>query len=340
MAAALARGTPATFNIGMSIECYAQRLLNPFRGAMHTVKHAAAEAVTTDGVHWDIYVGNELLFNAAERAQYHAQVDDIRFGSWSAARGLKRGPRKSTEEFHRLERLGAIVYEQLQRIHERVPFAFRDALELWLLDAAGRPLALLASALYDRELGAETGTEWHAGYAAAERFASAAGRRLTDDNAADYLTRYVNGRAGRTPAAQWFRRHADGSGSALAGIAVPALLTGRTLPAAAFPALLLADTGHDDGHRELIEDFLAWQAVWLLTLPNLAPDIRRQLEREARRQALQVEHHFRLYPQILDDETVTAARVEAALRRSTQAPVAEDEVMPAFYIELASYFSK
>lgn len=324
----------------MRTDCYAQRLLNPFRGAMHTVKLEAAEAVTTDGVRWDIYVSNELLFDDAERLRYHTQPEEIRFGSWSATRGLKRGTRKSGDDFHNLELLGAMVYEQLRHIHDQVPFAFRDDLELWLLDAAGQPLALLASALDDRELGTETGIEWHAGYAAAERFASAAGKRLAAGNSGDYLTRYVNACAGRTPGAQWFRRHADGSGRALAGIAAPADLAGRTLPAAAFPALLLAVTGHDGGHRELIEDFLAWQAVWLLTLPNLAPDTRARLEREARRQALLVEHHFRLYPQILDDETIAAARVEAALRRSAQAPTAEDEVMPAFYIELASYFSK
>jgi hypothetical protein len=324
----------------MSIECYAQRLLNPFRGAMHTVKHAAAEAVTTDGVHWDIYVGNELLFDDAERAQYHTETGDIRFGSWSAAHGLKRGPRKSTDEFHRLELLGAMVYEELREVHDRVPFAFRDDLELWLLDAAGRPLALLESALDESGVGEVTGIAWHAGYAAAERFVSTAGDRPAGGNAGDYLTRYVNACAGRTPGAQWFRRHADGSGRALTGISVPAQLANRTLPAAAFPPLLLAVTGHDAGHRALIEDFLAWQAVWLLTLPNLAPATRARLEREARRQALQVEGQFRLYPQILDDEIIAAARVEAALRRSSQAPVAEDEVMPAFYIELASYFSK
>ena len=33
----------------MLIECFAQRLLNPFRGAMHTVKYDVAEAVTVDG---------------------------------------------------------------------------------------------------------------------------------------------------------------------------------------------------------------------------------------------------------------------------------------------------
>lgn len=324
----------------MHIDCYAQRLLNPFRGAMHTVKHAAAEAVTTDGVHWEIYVSNELLFDDAERAQYHAQIDDIRFGSWSLAHGLRRGPRKSTDDFHCLEVLGAMVYEQLRHIHDRVPFAFSDDRELWLLDTAGQPLALLASALDETGLEPDAGIEWHAGYAAAERFASPAGGRLAGGNAADYLTRYVNACAGRTPGAQWFRRHADGSGRALAGIDVPARLAGRTLPATAFPPLLLATAGHDDGHRELIEDFLAWQAVWLLTLPTLAPDTRRRLEREARRQAALVEHHFRLYPHTIDADAITAARVEAVLRGSVQAPAADEEVMPAFYIELASYFSK
>ena len=45
----------------MTIECYAQRLLNPFRGTVHTIRYASAEAVTTDGVHWDIYVSNDEL---------------------------------------------------------------------------------------------------------------------------------------------------------------------------------------------------------------------------------------------------------------------------------------
>ncbi|MCK7496205.1 MAG: hypothetical protein MZW92_38690 [Comamonadaceae bacterium] len=90
----------------------------------------------------------------------------------------------------------------------------------------------------------------------------------------------------------------------------------------------------------MIEQFLAWQAVWLLTLPDLEPDTRRRLEREARRQAALVEHQFRLYPYTIDGDAITAARVEAMLRRSTQPPAAEDDALPTFYIELASYFSK
>lgn len=44
-----------------AVEHFAQRLRNPFRGAMHTIRYEAAEAVTLDSVHWDIYVSNDFL---------------------------------------------------------------------------------------------------------------------------------------------------------------------------------------------------------------------------------------------------------------------------------------
>lgn len=45
----------------MDIRCYSQRLLNPFRGAMNIIEYQGAEAVTVDGVHWDIYVRDLAL---------------------------------------------------------------------------------------------------------------------------------------------------------------------------------------------------------------------------------------------------------------------------------------
>lgn len=50
----------------MVMEHYAQRLLNPFRGAVHTIRHGAAEAVTADGVHWEIYVANDDLLQSLD----------------------------------------------------------------------------------------------------------------------------------------------------------------------------------------------------------------------------------------------------------------------------------
>lgn len=74
----------------MTPTCYAQRLLNPFRGVMNIIEHEGAEAVTTDGLHWDIYVRDTTLVE--DLADSHkVQTSDIRYGSWSQKQGLKRG---------------------------------------------------------------------------------------------------------------------------------------------------------------------------------------------------------------------------------------------------------
>jgi len=94
----------------MQIECYAQRLLNPFRGVMHTIRHQSAEAITTDGIEWDIYVANDALLDGLGRAGRRAMISDIRYGHWSAEKGLKRGPLFPSDDFKRLEHMGALVY--------------------------------------------------------------------------------------------------------------------------------------------------------------------------------------------------------------------------------------
>ena len=115
----------------MQIECYAQRLLNPFRGVVHVIRYESAEAVTTDGIDWDIYVANDALLDGLGRAGKRAQISDIRYGHWSAEKGLKRGPLYPSDDFRRLEHMGAVVYEHLRRVHRDVPFQFHDQFELW-----------------------------------------------------------------------------------------------------------------------------------------------------------------------------------------------------------------
>jgi hypothetical protein len=178
---------------------------------------------------------------------------------------------------------------------------------------------------------------WRAGISARERFRSAALPEVTDDpaTAADYLERYVNDRAGPHPAAQWFERGARGIGVGLRGIGLPASLEGRALPAAAFPPLALAELGHDESHRRLVADFRAWQAPWLLTLSHLDRATRGRLESQARAQALAVQAQHRLYPEIVEEQTIRAALVEAVLR-GRQPPPLERRAgsISTFYIEL------
>lgn len=318
----------------MGFEHFAQRLLNPFRGAMHTIRFQSAEAVTLDGVHWDIYVANDQLRHGLDNRR-QAQISDIRYGSWSLEKGLKRGPLYPSDDFRRMEAMGATVYEHLTEVHGSIPFEFADRFELWLLDAGGMPLALLHSAIAEQELDTNLPIDWRAGLAAHERFASDVMGALGGGNAGEYLTRHVNARAGKSPTAQWFRREADGGGTGLRGVRLDATLEGRQLARGDFPLLGLAIAELDEAHRRLIEDFQAWQAVWLLVLPRLDAGTRRALEQKARSQCQLVESQYRLYPEILDERAIQAALVEAILRRSQQAASGKkDESLSPHYIEL------
>ncbi len=265
------------------------------------------------------------------------QVSDIRYGSWSQENGLKRGPLFPSEDFRIMEEMGATVYEHLTRVHRQVPFAFQDCFELWLLDAAGHPLALLESVVSEHELDLDRAIAWRVGFAASERFASAAMQLLDAGSvaAADYLMRYINIQAGVTPAAQWFWRLPNGSGMGMPGIDLPTQWESRTLARAAFPDLFVSQTNHDAAHQQLIHDFHAWQAPRLLLLSHLDLDTRRRLERQARRQASEVLKHHRLYPPPADESEIKAALVEAILRRS-QGDLAQppDNTMSTYYIEL------
>jgi len=71
----------------MEFDCYAQRLLNPFRGIINTIRYRPAEAVTADGERRDIYVSGEFLQDNL-RAGKRVPCGDIRYGSWSAGTAI------------------------------------------------------------------------------------------------------------------------------------------------------------------------------------------------------------------------------------------------------------
>jgi hypothetical protein len=72
---------------------------------MNVIEYEAAEAVTVDGIHWDIYVRNAELVKDLDKSS-RVQTSDIRYGSWSVAQGLKRGPIQPSEDFLRMEMQG------------------------------------------------------------------------------------------------------------------------------------------------------------------------------------------------------------------------------------------
>ena len=322
----------------MPIACYTQRLLNPFRGVINCIRYESAEAVTLDGVLWDIYVSNDRLLEGMDTAR-RVQISDIRYGSWSPETGLKRGPLCPSDDCKYLEHMGAIVYEYLLEVHDRIPFPLEDRFELWLLDREARPLALLDTAVRREDIELDQSAEWRAGQACRQTFTSTVADRLAlepgeEGALAVYLSRHINAGAGPSPAAQWFERLSDGSGAGLAGIDLASGLAGRILDGGEFPPLLLATHPQDDVHRQLYSDFQRWQAPWLLALPVLDRQTRERLEGEACARPLLVAQHYRLYPEIIDTKAIRTARVEAMLRGSRPEDRDDDSVLPIDYIEL------
>jgi hypothetical protein len=322
----------------MTIACYTQRLLNPFRGVINCIRCESAEAVTRDGVRWDIYVSNDRLLEGMDTGQ-RVQISDIRYGSWSPETGLKRGPLYPSDDFKYMEHMGAIVYEHLLEVHDRIPFPLEDRFELWLLDREARPLALLDTAVRREDIELDQSAEWRAGQACHQTFTSTVAGHLALESGdagalAVYLSRQINAGAGPSPSAQWFERLPDGSGAGLAGIGLASGLPGRTLGDEEFPPLLLATHPQDAVHRQLYSDFQRWQAPWLLALPELDRQTRVRLEGEACARPLLVAQQYRLYPEIIDTTAIRAARVEAMLRGSRQEDRDGDSVLPIDYIEL------
>lgn len=309
---------------------YSQRLLNPFRGIMSIIENEGAEAVTTDGVHWDIYVRDTALVEDLE-ASHKVQTRDIRYGSWSVANGLKRGAIHPSDDFCMLEHRGALVYEYLLKHHAEVPFPLRDCYECWLLAEDGLPLALLHSVVREQDMELDCYLDWRAGHECRETFHS----DLVQSNAGVHLTRYINQLAASGPRAQWFQRQADGSGVSGAGINGPGCERAHTLPKMRFPRFFVREDVAEPVERQLIQEFLLWQAPCLLLLQHgLDAELRCRLEQSAIQRAQAVDRLFHLYPCIMDQDAINVARVEAMLRSNEPAPVA-DVVMSTDYIELS-----
>lgn len=314
------------------IRQHAVRLLNPFRGVMNIIEYEGAEAVTIDGVNWDIYVKDMSLTRDMEQTP-NMLITEIRFGHWSRESGLKRGSIYPSEDFNEMERQGMVVYEYLLQHAEEAPFALDDDFELWLLDQFDQPLALLGSSFTANRLYYDLALRWTAGIACKDFFHD----KQLDHKAQQPFTRLlestVTSMAGKSPQAQWFHRQHDIS-IGLSGIDLSAALEGRELDNDYFPEFFIPEVIQTDIDNFMFEDYLDFLAPYLLTLPTLSTEQRARFEQQASRQAQCVERLHRLYPTVQQQKYINSARVEARLRSAQAVASVEDDVLSPEYIEL------
>ncbi len=312
-----------TLNSRNDFQHFSIRRLSPFRGTLHILESANAQAYTEDGQLWRIQIRVVLPRQSWGSLDRALATRVVVVGEWTSKSGLVRLPQNPLLDNKEVDKAVIHILAGLEKYHEQLPFPATDNFEFWLLDAKHfMPLALLASSRDEEHLTSPSSLRWKAAEISDHSFRS---RALLESNRPEqeklqYHSEVINSQvrklAGSTACGQWFRRSQDGGGVGLFGEHLQHNLPGRNLPADAFPELLIRELGGDQLGTAMVMEYIEWQAPRLLTLLGLQVATRKYLEDLAFRQALEVSKFFRLYPEVFDEAGLNSALVEAQLRRS------------------------
>lgn len=295
----------------MAVRCHSSCILSPFHGTLHVVSVEHGDAETTDGVHWVLYVAHEKIVA-------HTGLSEIRYGTWEAGTGLRRAAVRGSARDGLIEEVGARLVDALEHNADRLPFPPADSHECWLLEQnSDRPLALLASVQTYGERKPHEQPRWYPGQASISQFHSTHGD-------ARQLAALVNGAAGSAARLIWVERTPGGDGYTDEGIRLPREL---------FPELLVREQWQRATDTALVQDFVAWQAPWLLQLTHLTTATRLRLEQAAWQRIRESDRVCRLFPRLLDSRGLTVARVKARLMADDPSPSRQPEPFLPFYIE-------
>lgn len=276
------------------LKCLALRRLNPYLGVTQVIDSAGGRALSVDGVNWEIQVRAELPAGWGTLNRGRTQIRYYRYAVWSASEDIERLPCPPQCDPQAAAQLAGQLLAAARKA--QLPFTLTDTLECWLLENTRRkPLALLSSRAPGNGLPERVDRRW---------VASPGEGGLCSRSALDSLERWVASRA--LPGCQWILRAADGGGTLLD---IQGHATDERFVVSDFPELLV---DFNEFQGAVLEDYLAWCAPRLLMLP-LAGETRIRLEKLAARQPIDMARFCRLYPTIVDTDTLNAVRVQARL---------------------------
>lgn len=278
------------------IDTYSKRMLYPFIGVVQVAETGRARAMSPDGIRWAIQyavteeASRQKREGVADQHRHFAIVATIDDGQLNL-RGLR--PFLDTGEVR-------LLIDQLYEVvtTAKLPYAAADRFEYWLLDQADdSPLALLHSCVRPEEMASVPRASWVAMSAAQLDVPDPDADPSTYVPPINYrLQQLIEERAGPKPKAAWFER--------------------TTPDDRRFPPCLIREDWHDKRQQQLCDRYIERLAPRLLMIPGLPKAVRSRLERAAREYALEVDQFFPLYPEVVDHTVLTAARVEAKLRRA------------------------
>lgn len=288
---------------GSDVSAYAIRRVNPFLGVLQVIETPGGRAISANGVVWDIEVLAERSGGWGSLNRSNKDKAYYRYGLWSLDDGLVSRPLAPHLESDPLTLQCNVIIENIRQRLKHLPFKLEDTRELWLFDSnATQPLALLATTRPEGRVPSPEPKYWSScigasGVPSQRRYP--ASRELEDQ---------VKQRAGFNIHKHWVSRQDDDSGVIDA--------TSTVIAAEAFPAFLLTEDWPDEAQARLASDYIEWISPALLTLQRLDRDQRKRMEKCLNIQAISVEHHRNLYPEIIDEKAVNAARVQCRLQNA------------------------
>ena len=288
-----------------AVRCYAIRRVNPFRGVMQVVEAEEGRALTCNGVVWEILVraSQSIPLDSADRDNQRKIY--YRFGMWSISDGLlqrSNSPAEDQNYFDLAAKCETLV-EHVRASLQRLPFKLEDIRELWLFDSENqRPIALLASLRPGASVPAPEPGIWSCSIGVN---GSPIQRRFPQ---ARDLEAQVMRRAGISINKYWIRRLPGGDGVVE--------MTGGTVSTDRFPVLLLDESWANDEEQTRACEYLRWISPSLLTLQHLDKYTRSRIEHNLNVQAISIEHHWHMYPEIIHQKLLKAARVQSRIEQS------------------------
>jgi hypothetical protein len=279
------------------IKAYSQRLSPPFSGQAQIAESERARAITLDGQSWEVHF-LKASANSEGRGYHKHQRSYVRAAyvnnNW-ISRVAAEGSYDGTEVDERILELARFLADA------SLPFPVADLHEYWLLDAKDNaPLAMIFSCVDAEQMATfPKHPEWTALPAAVMPIERSQDELARGSPPVNYqVERLVAERAGNYPKAQWFRRSAGESET--------------------FPPLLLREDWQDQAAHDLCQRYIRRQSPRLLMLHGLAHENRLRLEQAARDNVMEVARFYSVYPEIADQELMSAMRVEARIRGLTE----------------------
>jgi len=288
------------------VECYAIRRVNPFLGVLQIVNTPDGRASSANGLTWDIQVFADVPPEWGSLSQSNSEKAFYRYGLWSQETGLVHRPLAVQNSTNELSFQSTRIIEHIKENLDKLPFPIKDHKELWLLDASEqKPLALLATLTMDAKPPSPEPRYWNSclgqdGVASQLRFPES-----------ELLVAQIKKRAGFNIKKRWFIR--DPQGETYTDD------SGIKYSSDEFPSFMLREDWSDAEEQQRVKDYIHWTDPALLTLQYLKDDQRHRLEANMAQQAISIEHHWRLYPKVLDPKKLNSCRIQAQLLANNKA---------------------